>query len=169
MAILSASRSAPEPLASFPMNRPSTSLRSARIIPLAMGLGVLAITGGAVAVRLGGGIQGDPAVARTLTMVVVLLALGTLPVYLVLRRTFLARVREQRAEALELLARDQAPPALLSLTILGAALAEGTGIFGAVTVLLGGPWFVLAAPGLALALIVAQIPSRERLEALVRG
>lgn len=145
------------------------SLRSAQIIPLAMALGVLAVTGAAIAVRLSGSLVGNPQVTGVLTMVVAGLAATLLPVYFVVRRMLLARAQMQRAQARELLAQGQAPPALLSLVIVGAALAEGVGLFGAVTVLLGGPWFVLAAPGLALALILAQVPTRARFEALLRG
>ena len=150
-------------------NRPAASLRSVQIIPLAMALGVLAISGVAIAVRLSGGVESNPEVTGVLTMAVAALAVAMVPVYFVLRRTLVARAQEERAKGLELLAQGQAPPALLTLLIVGAALAEGVGLFGAVTLLIGGPWFVLAAPGLALALILMQIPTRERFEAMLRG
>jgi hypothetical protein len=133
-----------------------------------MAFGVLALTGGAVALRVSGVVAGLPDAARTLSLCVLGLALGLVPAYLVLRGTQVARLRAARAQALEQLAAGRVPPPALTLTITTCALAEGLGLIGAVTVLLGGPWFVLAAPALAVGVILAQIPTRERLEALVR-
>src|SRR5688500_947188 len=105
------------------MNRPSTaSLRSAQIIPLAMALGVLAISGVAIAVRLSGSVERNPEVTNVLTMAVMGLAAALVPVYFVLRRTLLARVQEHRAQALELLAQGKVPPEMVSLVIVGSAL-----------------------------------------------
>lgn len=61
------------------------------------------------------------------------------------------------------------PPPLQALAILGGALAEGVGLLGVVALLLGAPWYALALPAVAVVLILAQLPSRERLERMLRG
>ncbi|HEX8875960.1 MAG TPA: hypothetical protein VF777_04370 [Phycisphaerales bacterium] len=50
------------------------------------------------------------------------------------------------------------------LSILRAALAEGFGLFGVVTFFLTAQWITLAAPAIAIALIVATMPSQARYE-----
>lgn len=148
--------------------QPAT-LSAARWIPLAMALGVVALSVGACVLRATGTIPADEGLGRTLALVVLALVLGAVPAYLAVRKVLLERARAAREPGRELLRQGRVPPPLLALTIVGAALAEGVGLFGAITVLLGGPWVVLAAPVLAAGLILMQIPRRERLEELLRG
>jgi hypothetical protein len=54
-------------------------------------------------------------------------------------------------------------------TIVSAALFEGPGLLGAITVMIGGPWYCLAAPLLAIGAILWLMPSREQFEELVRA
>jgi hypothetical protein len=61
------------------------------------------------------------------------------------------------------------PQPLFQLAIIGAALAEGFGLLGAVSLLLGASWYVLAAPVLAIPLILVQLPTRSRLEEQLRN
>jgi hypothetical protein len=61
------------------------------------------------------------------------------------------------------------PQALGSATIVSAALFEAPGLLGAVTVLLGGPWYCIAAPILAIAAIAWMIPSQESFEEALRA
>ena len=143
-------------------------IRSARVIVVGMAVGVLALTGVAVFIKQTSP-PGDSSLGRTLALAALGLGAGLAGTYVVLRRSAIARLGATRAEALAALERGELPPELLGLTIVGAALAEGFGLFGAVALLLGAPWFALAEPILALALILAQIPGRERALALVRG
>jgi hypothetical protein len=108
-------------------------------------------------------------VGRLLLVTLGLLAVAELPVYFLLRKQFLARARATRDEALELLRQGLTPGPLFSLTIVGAAMVEGLGLLGVLAVLLGAPLYALAAPALAVALILAQIPTRARLEQAVRA
>lgn len=140
-----------------------------RIILGAMALGVLAITVVAAYLRATMEPSTDRSLARLLPLVLVGIALSEIPVFLVLRKVFAERARERRAESLELLKQGLLPLPLATFAILGAALAEGPGLFGAVILILGGPWIVLVAPLLSVALIAAQMPQRARLESLVRG
>jgi len=143
-------------------------IRSARVIVAAMAVGVLAMTGVGVFIKQTG-TPGDVDLGRTLALAALGLGAGLAATYVVVRRSALARVAETRAESLAALERGELPAELFRLTIVGAALAEGFGLFGAVALLLGAPWPALAEPILAVALIVVQIPGRERALALVRG
>jgi hypothetical protein len=144
-------------------------IRTPQIILGALASGVVIFTGIVVFLRLEGVPLENPRVARLLPLFVILLAACELPVYLLLRRAFVAQVRAAREESLELVKQGKVPLQLQTLAILGAALAEGVGLLGVITVLLGGSWFVLAAPAVSVVLIVAQMPTRERLERVVRG
>jgi len=143
--------------------------RNARVIVLALALGIVLFTGVVVCLRLSGEPATNPEIGQLLLLVIGALAVANTSVYFVLRKSFVARAQAAKGEALELLKHDAVPPQLLTLTILGAALAEGVGLLGVVALLLGAPWFALAAPALAVVLIVAQLPSRERFERVVRG
>ncbi len=143
-------------------------IRSPQIILGALALGVLTITGVAVFLRLGNLAPRSAEVARWMPLVVVGLAVLELPVYLLLRKTFRAQARVARTESLELVQQGRVPLPLQTLAILGAALAESVGLFGAVSLIVGASWFMLAAPLVAVALIVAQMPTRARLEQALR-
>ncbi len=144
-------------------------IRSPQIILGALAAGVLVFTGVAVYLRLAGMDLGDSQLARLLPFLVLALAAAEVPVYLLLRRVFVAQVRAAREESLGLVKEGRIPLQLQTLAILGAALAEGVGLLGVITVLLGGSWFALAAPFAAVVLILLQVPTRARLESIVRG
>lgn len=130
-------------------------------------MGVVGLLGVTLFLRLSGSIPANQA-AGILPVVLAMLALGELPIYFIVRKTFVARAVADRRGSLEILKQGLIPLPLQSLAILGAALVEGVGLLGTVTVMLGGPWYVLAAPVLAIALILLQIPTRAKLERLVR-
>jgi hypothetical protein len=48
-------------------------------------------------------------------------------------------------------------------------MVEGLGLLGVIAVLVGAPLAALAVPAVAVALILLQIPTRGRLELVVRG
>ncbi|MEK6703445.1 MAG: hypothetical protein AABZ53_14385 [Planctomycetota bacterium] len=62
---------------------------------------------------------------------------------------------------------DAVARALMTTTILKAALVEGPGLFGAVLILLTGSLIGLAAPIVALLLLAVMLPARSRLESLM--
>jgi hypothetical protein len=160
-----------EPLRRYPSGMPpqATSLRITSIILVALVAGIATFAGVVLFLRLSSERELDPAVGQLLLITLGLLAVAELPVYFLLRKQFLARVRAMKAEALQLLLQDLTPQPLFSLTIVGAAMVEGLGLLGVMAVLLGAPLYALAAPALAILLILAQIPTRARLEHAVRG
>jgi len=144
-------------------------LRSAAIVHLALIVGLL--TFGAVAVGLvaAGEPLGDPALADTLLPVLALLAVAEAPAWLVVRKTFDARLAERADAAREELARGELPPELFQVALIGSALAEGVGLFGVVIHLLTGAVAALAAPAVAVVLIAVLVPTRAKGEARLRA
>lgn len=151
------------------MAAPASPLRIPTVILLALVTGIVTFSVIVVVLRLSGERELDPAVGRSLLMLLAVMAVAEIPAYLLLRRQFLARARAMKDEALELLGRGLAPQPLFNLTVVGAAMVEGLGLLGVVAVLVGAPLYALAAPALAVALILAQIPTRARYEQAVRG
>lgn len=143
-------------------------LRTTRTIVLALALGVLAFSGVVVALRLTASPDMDPETAQLLLVVLGGLAVSEGGLYVVLRRSFVGRAVAAREESLALLRQGLTPPALHTLAIVGGALAESVGLLGTIAVLLGASWYALAAPILAVGLILLQVPSQERLARIVR-
>jgi hypothetical protein len=151
------------------MTNPAQPLRAARLILLALAAGVLIFACVASWLRATGAMPSETEIGGLLALIAAGIGVMQLPVYFVLRANLLGRARGQKEESLELLQQDRIPPPLMTLAIVGAALAEGMGLFGTVALLLGAPWIALALPALSIVLILAQIPTRERMERALRG
>ena len=147
----------------------ATPLRITSIILVALVVGIVTFAGVVLFLRISSDRELDPAVGQLLLITLGVLAFAELPVYVLVRKQLLARARSMKTEALGLLLQGLTPQPLFSLTIVGAAMAEGLGLLGVLAVLLGAPLYALVAPALAVALILAQIPTRGRLEHAVRG
>jgi len=144
-------------------------LARARLFVLALASGTALATLVFFFLRSSGASSGPAAeLGSIFALLVPLLALTLVPLQLVLRRTFLARARARRAEVRAELAAGSMPRELFQAAILGCALAEGVGLLGALGYFFGGSPWLLAAPALAVALILAQVPTRTRLEDAVR-
>ena len=55
----------------------------------------------------------------------------------------------------------------MTLILIGCALAEGFSLFGIVILLVSGVWWAAAAPAVGLALIVLQVPTRDKFSQFV--
>ncbi len=91
-----------------------------------------------------------------------------LPVYALMRKRATRLLARRHHDARAEVRNDQIPPELLGVAIVGAALAEGFGLFGATIFLITGQWLALVAPALAIILIGIQIPGKEGIERAVR-
>lgn len=144
---------------------PSPSLATVRTILLALIAGMVTFAAAACTIPIEAAI--DPQLARVLVLVLVVLGAVELPVWLVLRAATLRRLRERRVAAAEEVRRGGLPRELAAFTIVGAALAEGFGLYGCTVLFLTGDVTLLAAPALATGLIALQLPSRGRIDALL--
>ena len=138
-------------------------LLTLRIIVGAMGGGLLAFGAVAVAVVSGGFREADPSLADTLLMVLGVMALGVIPASVVVRTA----LRKQAGQAAPATSMPDGSPALgryATATIIGCALFEGWGFFGAVTHLLTGNQLALIAVGVAILGIAAHWPTRAGVE-----
>jgi hypothetical protein len=150
-----------------PAPRPTT-IRSAQTILLALAVGVLTLTAATIWLRMRSAAP-NPELARILLFVTSMVAFSDLVVYFLLRHLFLTRLAPARRAAREAVRRGELPRELFTLALIGAALAEGGGLLGAVAFFLGAHWSALLFPLLSVCVILAQLPSQERAEALLRG
>ncbi|MEQ1891838.1 MAG: hypothetical protein ABL998_04785 [Planctomycetota bacterium] len=145
----------------------SIPLQSLRLVVLALAAGTLLISGVFAFLRVSASAP-ENEVGPLLGYLVPVLALANCAVYALLRRGLLVRARPHRAQHREALRAGGVPRELAQLTLIGCALAESVGLFGAMAWFLGGASLLLAAPALALVAILAQFPSVERFEAWLR-
>ncbi|MBN1491539.1 MAG: hypothetical protein JXA69_16625 [Phycisphaerae bacterium] len=142
------------------MERKSASLSPLMIVVVAMVIGLVAFTAVSLAM---GGVRKDPETARVLLLAGVALGVGQIVMYVAVRATTLAKLRRKYAER----GSDEdletfLMPGMMQLTIIGAAMAEGWGLFGVVIHLVTGEKLALAVPAIALVLLVLRIPTRDR-------
>ena len=136
-------------------------IQSAQIILGAMVVGMLTFAGVAIFVRPQME-PADPGLARMLLITLLALAVGEVAAYMVLRMSVIRRLRAS-------LAGQAAGPDLdrtvaeqvLSLTIIGAAMLEGCGLFGIVIYLVTGATVALLAPALAIGGMALLLPTRS--------
>jgi hypothetical protein len=154
-----------------PMRRdhatPHPPARTAQIVVVALAAGVLVATVAMAVLR--SMMEARSAAAQVMPFVLAGLGVAQIGGYLFLRRHFLGRAAAMGAQAQTLVRDGHVPQPLFQLAIIGAALAEGFGLLGAVSLLLGASWYVLAAPVLAIPLILVQLPTRSRLEEQLRN
>lgn len=144
-------------------------IRSTQVLLAALILGLVVFSGVAAYMRQNSPGQVGPEVTNILQVVVPILFVSSATVFMFLRRRFMDQAAAGKNEMLELIRQDRIPFQLHALAIFGAALAEGPGLLGAVTVLLGGSWYLLLAPLLSILTIATLIPTQSRLEETVRG
>jgi len=147
-------------------------LTTLRLIVALMAGGVIAFTGVIAGLVANGSIT--PAASQGDVMLVVLLAatVSTAVMYPVVRAQMIRqaqmRLREEAAASRGGGAAAQAAwqasmPGYFSVTLIGAAMAEGAGFFGVIILMTSGTWIALLAPGVALLALAALFPTRERL------
>ncbi len=139
-------------------------LATLRIIVAVLAVGIVGLSAVALGVADGKPSQMDPSTADVLLLVLLALPVMELPSYLVLRSAMVANLRKTVADSTEPLARVQG--AYTTMTIIAAAMAEGIGLFGGIVCLITGRTIALAGPALAIALLIALFPTREKLRNL---
>lgn len=148
---------------------PTSTITSLRIIVLALMGGLMTFGVIAVVLRQQGLVAPVPQAESVLPIVVLVTLLVGVGVSVLVRSRLLVQVRNSKREALAELRAERVPQALSLSTILGAALVEGPGLLGIITVLVGGPWYCIAAPLIAIGVMLWTLPSRQRFEEAVQG
>ncbi|MBK7878800.1 MAG: hypothetical protein IPJ77_24335 [Planctomycetes bacterium] len=146
----------------------NTPIRSAQIVTLALAAGLALFLGVTVFFRLTQEPLGNAQQVDALAIVVPVVFAGAAVSCVLLRRKLVEAARQDRETNMELARQELLPGELLRVTIIGAALAEGPGLLACVTILLGGPWFLVAFPIVSIGWIASLIPTRDRVEALLR-
>lgn len=148
-----------------------TTLTSAalRTVVMALMAGIVLFTGVAVYVRTQALVAPVDVASSLLPIVLLLVFLGCVSAAVFLRARMVEMARRSKHEMLATLRDDRVPPVLGQMTLVSAGLVEGPALLGSVTVLLGGPWYCLAVPLLALGVMAWTLPSRQRFEELVQG
>ncbi len=150
------------------MNPREADLRPIKIATLGMASGI--VTFGAVVVLLvtGGMVQKKPESMKILLPIAAAATVGAAMGYVVVRQARVSQLRRLR-EAGE--PADRVTTGCVAtyraLTLIGSAMAEGIGLFGLISVLLTGVLAGLVLPALAVLVILAQLPSHDRLQAFV--
>jgi hypothetical protein len=150
------------------VERPALTIQALRIICFALIGGLVMITVGAVFLRTQGMMTPVPAAEQALPLAVALAFATSVGLHFVLRPKLINEAAKAKTQSMQMLSEQKVPQALGAATIVGAAIFEGPGLLGAVTFLLGGPWYCVAAPVLAIAAIAWMVPSRERFEEELR-
>lgn len=127
-----------------------------------MGIGVFTIVSLAI-----GPVDEGSEIANILGLVLLVLGFSETMAFTIFRTFTLGKLRRD----LENDPPDEDPVSRVLLTanrvtLIGAAMAEGWGLFGTVILLLSGNTLFLLAPLLAITLILLLFPSRHKLEAL---
>ena len=135
------------------------SLRSLQIITGALVAGVLAFTVISFVVPLdfGEGMEDFESIAG---FVLPMLALSCAGGYVVIRKQMLARLRQRLED--KGFDGSSLPPEYMGLTIVGAALAEGIGLFGVLAHWITGQPLFLFATVVAVGLMLLQIPTETK-------
>lgn len=141
-------------------------LKTGQIIVLAM-MGGLVSFGAVLAVLSQVGELGSAKLDATIPLgVVAALAVTEVPVYVLIRKGLIAKGREKlagRRSAMGEPLLGEAMDVFLIMTIIGAAMCEGVGLFGLVVMLLTGNYFGALFAFVALALLALQLPTEARL------
>jgi hypothetical protein len=110
----------------------------------------------------------DPDLAGWMLVAIVFLGAGSATGYFMLRRSLIRRLATRAAEL-----RQQSDASALigtdyrGFAVAGAGLIEAPGLFAALTFLLTGNRLALAAVAVVVALLVAHLPSAEKMRRLV--
>jgi hypothetical protein len=151
------------------LEQPTLKIGTLRLVCFALAGGLASFTVIAVALRTRGDFAPVQDAEPGLSLSVAISFASSVAVWFFLRKKFLAEFAKSKEEALRLLREDKVPHVVGTATIIGAALFEGPGLLGAVAILLGSPWYCLAAPVLGIMVIARMLPSRESIEDALRA
>lgn len=135
---------------------------------------ILAMTGGLFALSVVLGYVGlnlnrpsDPSMLPILGGVLIVAVVAMVPAFILVRRVTIAGLA-RRSHGDGKPDAEQLETAFCQLRLIGAALAESVGLFGAIICVVTGEWYTLAAVAPAILVMAAQIPTQTQLEQFAR-
>ena len=138
-------------------------IRTLKIIFAAMTGGVLAFSVVAVVLITSGSTSPNDKLGQTLLMVLGLIVGGEIPAYVFIRLSVVNKLRtlwQSDSSHVDLAARVHG--GFMTLTILGAAMIEGVGLFGALIYLTTANAFGLVASGVTIVLLLILFPTQDK-------
>lgn len=146
-------------------NAPPLSVTQLRIVLFALLAGLIAFGGFAIATAPTPGADANQ--DRILMFAVLAVAAAEIPAYVLLRSILIGGVSRKTLDEPDGDHQPHARHVYLMLTLIGAALAEGVGLFAIIVFMITGHVEILAVALLSLILIAIQIPSEHRAERFV--
>ena len=139
------------------------NLQNLRLIIPAMAMGVIIFAAIVIFLIAGGRVNTDREPANLLLLVLAALAVMELAAYVVVRKVIAGNLRRQwLGHAVEDVPPEELAKWFQTLTLVGAALAEGLSLFGLVILLITGNWLAIVAPAIGLLLIARHFPTRDK-------
>jgi len=139
------------------------NLQNLRLIIPAMAMGVIIFAAIVIFLITGGSMSTDPEPANLLLLVLAAFAVTELAAYVVVRKVVAGNLRRRwLGRAVEDVPSEELVKWFQTLTLVGAALAEGLSLFGLVILLITGNWLAIAAPAIGLLLIARNFPTRDK-------
>lgn len=143
-------------------------LQPVKIVLLAMIVGLIGFAVVSYVLRKDGSFEAGEKAGPVLLGILGLMAIGELPAYLIIRQTIAGKTRRRWRE--EQPVNDPVSffgQPIATVAILGAAMAEGLGLFGILIYLMAGNVWGLAVGGVAMILVLAQIPTRQSVDRFI--
>jgi hypothetical protein len=139
------------------------AVRILRTIIVAMLAGVVGFGTIAVILVVGGYAGTQPQLATMMLAALGGLAVVELVGYTVVRAGITGNTRRScQGQGPDLAPSEELLKGFQTITLIGAAMAEGLSLFGIVVLLVTGVWLALAAPAVGVVLIALQTPSRDK-------
>jgi hypothetical protein len=139
------------------------NVQNLRLMIPAMAMGVIIFAAIVIFLVAGWRMNTDPTLENPLLLALAALAVMEIVVYVVMRKVITGNLRRRwLGHAAEDVPADELAKCFQTLTLVGAALAEGLSLFGIVTLLITGNWLAIAAPAVGLLLIALHFPTRDK-------
>jgi hypothetical protein len=152
-----------------PTTPPSpVSLRAARLIVIALGMGLTLFLSLVCFLRLAGHVEPDTTLGAIVAYAAHGLAVMLLAPLFFVRARFSKVIQQQSASVRTDAEKGLVAPPVMSMTIISAAMVEGVGLFGTLSLLLGAPWWAIGLPLVCIVVIWWMAPSQATLREAVR-
>ena len=144
------------------------ALRAARLIVIALGAGLTLFLSMVCFLRLAGHVELETTVGAMVAYAAHGLAVMLLVPLFLVRARFRAVIQQQAAAVKTDAEKGLVAPPILSMTIISAAMVEGVGLLGTVSLLVGAPWWAIGLPLVCIVVIWLMAPTQATLREVAR-